>query len=67
MSIRSRPSILRLNLGQRLFTNTVLVRRMVKISLGGVLVIRSMQHGGTLLLKVRKRKFIFFFGCVEFL
>ena len=59
MSIPSPLSILRSKLDLHSFTNTTLVKRMVKISLGGAKMIRLMRHGGTSLLKVRTGFFFF--------
>ena len=58
MSIPSLRSIPRFKMDLHSFMNTILVKHMVKISLDGVQMILSMQHGGTSLLKVCTRFFL---------
>ena len=57
MSTPSLHLIPRSKVDLHLFTNTTLVKRMVRISLDGAQVIRLMPHGGTLLLKVCAQSF----------
>ena len=58
MSVPSLRLIPKFKMDLHSFMNTTLVKHMVKISLGGVQMIRLMRHGGTSLLKVRT--FFFF-------